>query len=295
MIDDSDAVAMRSCRRFTRGAEYQVRANRTENCVALCRDTPLTVPLRKHASRGILSLIPFGWASTGCLEMLPSSLGRDARELCRGQSVANLLARRSTPMHRLRPKRLTLFGEEGMSRVALMLFALCSVSAELLGQSVPLPAFTVEDLPAAMPDAPQTRDIAKAFAHHLCNDTKGALRVTPFRQVVDTTYMPRLPDIAPGVLGTFFLELAGKCKDSMTTEVSAGSIQLMGFRQSNTSEDSVAVVWQVRTPTIDDTWSVTMRRGWAVHGARGWEILGVTDVRHELYRRLSQPPSAPPA
>jgi hypothetical protein len=161
---------------------------------------------------------------------------------------------------------------------------LCSLSGELCGQGRSSPAYEAYELPTLTPDSRQMRDVARSFGRHLCDETEGAIRVVPFRQPADTTFLPRLPDIAPGVLGSFFVALADRCGDRLTSELSAGYIQLMGFRAS--AGDSSAVLWQVRSPTVEDQWSVSVFRGWVVQPSKRSKVSGVVELRSELYRRV---------
>jgi hypothetical protein len=176
--------------------------------------------------------------------------------------------------------------------VVLPLFA---TAVPLLGQRTGSPSYLAEELPTGVMDTPQVREMAQAFARYLCAQGNGALRVVPFRQPQDTNFMPRLPDIAPGVLGSFLVALADRCAGRLTSETSAGSIQLMGFRQSPHAGDSVAVLWQVRSPTVDDEWTVSVHRGWLIRAGRGARVSGVAELRHELYRRIEKDASAVPS
>lgn len=176
-----------------------------------------------------------------------------------------------------------------LARVAAV--TVCAI-APAMAQDVSITAVSKDDLPTVAHDTPSHRAVAQALAQHLCADVSTRPRILPYTQSLEPDVMPRLPDIAPGILGSFMLEVANKCS-AVSPEQATSVVEWMGLREDASKPDSVSLLWQVTSPIVNSFWSVEVRRGVAVCTNGAWAVTAVVPLRRNLYR-VDSPATVPP-
>lgn len=138
------------------------------------------------------------------------------------------------------------------------------------------------ELPSRVPDSPEARQVARALARFVCRDTAASPRVIPYIPYIEPTLMQRVPDIAPGVLGTFFSEVAVGCMAPVADSGRATVVQFVGMRAA-ASNESTYVFWQQTYPLVDGRWSVEVMRGVVLRSSKDWPLISPTVIRRDHF------------